>query len=83
MKSLKLVLTVIALTITSLLYSQVGRTYSDGHGGRIFFPFGDISFADEVVSFKVGNPAPIEGYGPQNAIGIPDYTGEYEKNSLL
>lgn len=79
MKSLKLVLTVIALTITSLLYSQVGRTYSDGHDGRIFFPFGDISFADEVVSFKVGNPSPIEGYGPQNAIGIPDYVGDYEK----
>ncbi|MGM0620314.1 MAG: OmpA family protein [Bacteroidota bacterium] len=75
----KLLLTLIALTISSFLYSQVGRTYSDGHGGRIFFPFGDISFADEVVSFKVGNPAPIEGYGPQNSLGIPDYTGDYEK----
>lgn len=75
----KFLLTLIALTISSFLYSQVGRTYSDGHGGRIFFPFGDISFADEVVSFKVGNPAPIEGYGPQYSLGIPDYIGDYEK----
>ncbi|MFP4024907.1 MAG: OmpA family protein [Thiohalospira sp.] len=80
MKSLKLILTVITLTIASLSYSQVGRTYPDGHGGRIFFPFGDISFADEVVSFKVGNPEPIEGYGPQDVIGIPDYDVDSDKN---
>jgi len=80
MKNLKLLLTVIALTITSFVYSQIRRTYPDGHGGRIFFPFGDISFADEVVSFKVVNPAPIEGYGPKNVIGVPDYVGNYDKS---
>ncbi|MDD2637108.1 MAG: hypothetical protein PHW82_16585, partial [Bacteroidales bacterium] len=79
MKTLKLILIAITLTFALSSYSQIGRTYPDGHGGRVFFPFGDISFADEVISFKVGNPAPIEGYGVQNIIGIPDYIGEYEK----
>ncbi|MCX6243866.1 MAG: OmpA family protein [Bacteroidetes bacterium] len=59
------------------IFAQIGRTYDDGHGGRIFFPFGDISFADEVISFKVGNPAPIAGYGiPSQALNIPDYKDE-------
>lgn len=78
LRTIPIALTIL-LTITPLLHAQVGRTYSDGHDGRIFFPFGDISFADEVVSFHVGSPEPIEGYGPQNTIGIPDYSGEYEK----
>ncbi|MDX1627874.1 MAG: OmpA family protein [Fulvivirga sp.] len=41
---------------------------------------GDISFADEVVNFEVGDPAPIEGYGiPEPILGTPDYGGDYEK----
>ncbi|MDX1627276.1 MAG: hypothetical protein R3345_01180 [Fulvivirga sp.] len=62
------------------LSAQIGRTYPDGHGGRVFFPFGDISFADEVVNFEVGDPAPIEGYAiPEPILGTPDYGGDYEK----
>ncbi|WP_110474148.1 hypothetical protein [Winogradskyella epiphytica] len=64
----------------SLSFSQIGRTYPDGHGNRVFFPFSDISFADEVVSFKVGNPAPIDGVGPENVIGIPDYDDAKSNN---
>lgn len=77
---MKYFLTTIALIIASLSYSQIGRTYPDGHGGRVFFPFGDISFADEVVSFKVGNPEPIEGFGSKYALGIPDYEANPNKN---
>lgn len=61
--------------------AQSGRTYADGHGGRIFFPFGDISFADEVVSFTVGNPAPIKAAGnPSQVLNIPDYDEKGDKN---
>lgn len=81
MKKITLLLIVI-LVGTSNIFGQIGRTYSDGHGGRIFFPFGDISFADEVVSFKVGSPAPIKGYGNSKlALNIPDYSGDYKNKA--
>ena len=70
---------IIMVMFSTNMYAQVGRTFSDGHGGRIFFPFGNISFADEIVNFKVGDPGPIEGYGAQNVLDIPDYEGDYEK----
>ncbi|QCK16545.1 OmpA family protein [Mangrovivirga cuniculi] len=73
-------ITIQLLLISFSLSAQIGRTYPDGHGGRVFFPFGDISFADEVVEFQVGDPGPIEGYGiPEPILGIPDYTGDFEK----
>ncbi|MCK5170714.1 MAG: OmpA family protein [Bacteroidales bacterium] len=76
------VLLIIILVGTSTIFSQIGRTYSDGHGGRIFFPFGDISFADEVIEFTKGQPAPIEGYGnPKLALNIPDYSGDYKNKA--
>ena len=78
----KSVLIGLILIISTSTFAQIGRTYSDGHGGRIFFPFGDISFADEVVSFKVGSPAPIKGYGNSKlALNIPDYSGDYKNKA--
>ncbi len=53
-----------------------GKQYPDGHGGKIFLPMGDISFADEVVSFKRGNPHAIEtACDSMLALGKPDFTG--------
>lgn len=78
--NLKFILTIIALVITSPAFAQIGRTYPDGHGDRVFFPYGDISFADEIVNFKVGNPDPIKGFGPENALGVPDYDSKGDKN---
>ena len=77
---MKSFLTIITLLLVSLSFSQIGRTYPDGHGNRIFFPYGDISFADEITSFKVGDPGPIEGFGPKSALGIPDYETNADKN---
>lgn len=48
-----------------------GKEYSDGHRGKVFFPKGDISFADEVVSFQKGSPGPQET-DPDNALGAPN-----------
>ncbi len=75
----KLYVFLLFLFVIQQSYSQTGKTYPDGKGGEVFFPLGDISFADELVSFSVGDPAPIEGYGPKNALQVPDYTGNYEK----
>jgi OOP family OmpA-OmpF porin len=51
--------------------------YSDGRGGKVLLPQGDISFADEVVSFTVGDPEPIAGYmNPKQALGPPNWKGD-------
>ncbi len=48
---------------------SVGTTYRN-----VTFPQGDISFADEVVSFRPGTPKPTEPHlGAQNALGVPDW----------
>ncbi|RMH56603.1 MAG: OmpA family protein [Candidatus Hydrogenedentota bacterium] len=51
-----------------------GKSYPDGHGGTVFFPLGDLSFADEVVDFLPGDPPPPSYVAaPELALGIPDY----------
>lgn len=78
----KSILIGLILIISTSTFAQIGRTYSDGHGGRIFFPFGDISFADKLVSYKKGNPFQAEEYSnPQKALNIPDNDGSGDKNS--
>lgn len=50
------------------------REYNDGHGGKIKLPLGDISFADKVISYTPGLPAPIpENSKPNDALGKPDF----------
>ena len=54
-----------------------GKSYPDGHDGEVFFPCGDLSFADEVVSFTSGEPKAWAEADriPEEALGIPDYDG--------
>ena len=62
-----------ALTTAQLL-SQPAKEYPDGHGGKVLFPLGDISFADEAVSFEAGGPNSGEANNePSAALGIPDF----------
>lgn len=51
------------------------KCYPDGHGGKVCFPLGDDSFADEVVNFTVGKPAPerADHRNPKYILGKPDY----------
>jgi OmpA-OmpF porin, OOP family len=54
---------------------EMGRTYTDSRGKAIVFPLGDASFADEIVSFEVGKPAPRDTrfVKPESTLGPPDY----------
>jgi len=74
------VLSVIAFLVfsTQVLFSQgTEKRYSDGHGGIIKLPLGDISFADRIVSYKAGDPAPIpENSKVNDALGKPDFNKE-------
>ncbi len=44
-------------------------------GSKVVFPGGDISWADAVVSFTPGDPAPQRSHDPKAALGKPDYQG--------
>jgi outer membrane protein OmpA-like peptidoglycan-associated protein len=60
---------------TAMQESPSGKYYPDGHGGEVYFPLGDLSFADEVVSFQSGNPAASNerDRNPKLTLGVPDY----------
>ncbi|WP_158272147.1 OmpA family protein [Marinicauda salina] len=48
--------------------------YDDGRGGEVRLPQGDISFADAVTSYEMGEPAPIEASrDPAATLGPPDW----------
>jgi len=61
---------------------SLGKSYPDGHGGTVFFPLGDLSFADEVVAFQSGNPAAANerDRDPKFTLGIPDYDAAKDAN---
>lgn len=62
------------LTSAGFVFSQEPTLYSDGRNSKVLFPLGDISFADEVVSFNYGNPHSEESYRTKEGIlNIPDY----------
>ena len=64
--------------------TATGKEYPDGHGGKVYFPLGDVSFTDEVVSFKSGEPAASNerDRDPQQALGIPNYDESNDANYL-
>lgn len=65
------------LLFTTLVSSQIqGKKYPDGHGGEIFLPQGDISFADEVVDFKRGEPDAVsEACDSTLSLSVADFEG--------
>jgi OOP family OmpA-OmpF porin len=60
----------------SLSAQEPGKNYPNGHGGTIFLPQGEISFADEVADFKLGDPdAVTEACDSTLALGRCDFAG--------
>ena len=61
-----------AATILTIVASNAHATVFGG----VDFPQGASSFADQIVSFTVGDPAPQTPYqGTFNALGPPNYAG--------
>lgn len=49
-----------------------GKFYKDRQGGETYFPLGDISFTDEVVSFERREPNNKKNSDPAQALSMPD-----------
>ncbi len=74
---MKKYLSIVFILSSVFSYGQTqGKKYPAGNGGEIFLPQGDISFADEVVDFKRGDPDAVsEACDSMLAIGIADFAG--------
>lgn len=57
-----------------------GKEITDYKGNKIFLPCGDMAFADRLVSFNVGNPAPIpSAMNPGEILGDNNYNETKDK----
>jgi outer membrane protein OmpA-like peptidoglycan-associated protein len=61
-----------------------GVDYTDYRHHTVHFPLGDRSFADEVVSYTMGNPGPKpeNARDPQAALGPPDYVDKTKSGEV-
>jgi OmpA-OmpF porin, OOP family len=67
----------VALFCLDNICAQAARTYTNNRGKKVNFPLGELSFADELVSFEKGKPASAEKFSdPNQALNIPDYIND-------
>lgn len=58
----------------SLAQSEFKTLYKGSNGNTVVIPLGEISFADEIVSFNIGNPKPLAKYQDSSqALHEPNY----------
>ena len=58
-----------------LAQDETGKHYKTDRYNSVYFPLGKISFADKLVEFRVGDPAPIKKYRDSiQSLHEPDYT---------
>ncbi len=57
---------------------KMSKEYKDTKGARIVIPCGKLAFADRVVSFRMGTPAPKDprAMNPSSTLGEPDYVSD-------
>lgn len=73
------------LTLGNLLFAQQesGKYYKIDRYESIYLPLGKISFADKLVDFKVGSPAPIKKYKDSTqCLHEPNYKNYQTPNFL-
>ncbi|WP_191090242.1 OmpA family protein [Histidinibacterium aquaticum] len=71
---MKPILLTAALLVAAPALAQSPQSYPDGKGGEVTLPLGDLSFADEVTGYEMGEPSPIESArDPAAGLGPPDY----------
>jgi OOP family OmpA-OmpF porin len=70
-------------TLVNELYSQSGNTYKINRHESVYIPLGEISFADSIVAFNIGNPLPFEKYSDSSqALNEPNYVSYDNPNYL-
>ncbi|MDI1354988.1 MAG: OmpA family protein [bacterium] len=75
MKLIKIIF--ICFCSLSILHSQTPKEYSNGHGGKITLPLGDLSFCDKVIYYRPGNPSPVpENSKGNDALGAPNFEAQ-------
>ena len=76
-------LTFAALLLATPLSAQTPQTYSDGKKGTVTLPLGELSFADSVHAFTMGDAAPQESArNPEAALAAPNYQGNNNDGSF-
>jgi len=61
-------------TVWNYIYSQSGKTYVINRHKSIYIPLGEISFADSIVNFSLGNPLPYKKFRDSSqALNEPNY----------
>lgn len=82
----RIFLFILALLFSSnflLAQTKTGKTYKISRYDYIYLPLGEISFADSVVSFKMGSPAPQLKYRDQSqCLNEPNYVSYKTPNFL-
>lgn len=69
-------LSLLFFLIPFTFFSQFSKKYANGHGDSVEISLGDKAFADSVVSYRAGNPAPIEKCRNGSlAVGVPNWDG--------
>lgn len=74
---------IIIFTSINIFQAQekTGKYYKIDRYKSVYFPLGKISFADKVVEYKVGNPAPIKKYRDSTQVlHEPNYTNYHTAN---
>lgn len=59
------------LLIITIAFAQE-KSYPDGHRGRIVLPFGDLSFADRVISFDKKSSYQTKNHEVNRSLGVAD-----------
>jgi OOP family OmpA-OmpF porin len=82
----KLLYVLITLFLSSnilVAQTKTGKTYKISRYDYIYLPLGKISFADSIVSFKMGSPAPQVKYRDQDqCLHEPNYVSYKTPNFL-
>src|SRR5690554_208699 len=81
-RSFGIILSLIVLTGNNLFaQNESGKHYQIDRYNSVYFPLGEISFADKVVEYTIGEPAPVEKYRDSNhSLHEPDYKNYHTPN---
>ena len=60
------------LLLSIIIVFAQEKSYPDGHGGRIVLPYGDLSFADRVVSFDKKSSYQTKNHEVNRSLGVAD-----------